>query len=44
MLRIVSRSWTRTWVGPAGLALTSIRIANDHPVLITAEGATFGGD
>ncbi len=45
MLRIVSRSWTRTWVGPGGRALTSSsRIANDHPVFVSAEGATFGGD
>ena len=46
MLRIVSRGWTRTWVGPGGRALAAPapRVANDARVLVTAEGAAYGGD
>lgn len=36
MLRVVSRSWTRTWVGPGGRALATAS-RQSHPV-ITGEG------
>ena len=39
MLRLVSRSWTRTWVGPGGRALAATR-AIDGPVMVSADGAT----
>lgn len=43
MLRLVSRSWTKTWVGPGGRALpTSLTL--DGPILVSAEGATFAAD
>ncbi len=43
MLRVVSRTWTRTWVGPGGRALASSRVI-DGPVMVSAEGATFAAD
>ncbi len=43
MLRLVSRSWTRTWVGPGGRSLASTRTL-DGSILVSAEGATFAGD
>ena len=43
MLRIVARTWTKTWVGPGGRALPTARIA-DGPIMVTAEGATFAAD
>ena len=43
MLRIVARTWTRTWAGPGGRALPSSR-ATTGPVMVSAEGATFAAD
>ena len=45
MLRVVSRSWTKTWVGPGGRALPSSRVtAPMGDILVSAEGATFAAD
>ncbi len=44
MLRVVSRSWTRTWVGPGGRALTRVHQAEGGSVLVTAEGTSFAAD
>ena len=38
VLRVVSRSWTRTWVGPGGRALTQTSARSSGPVVITGEG------
>ena len=43
MLRLVSRSWTRTWVGPGGRAIAPTHRI-DGPVMVSAEGATFAAD
>ena len=43
MLRLASRSWTRTRVGPGGRALATGR-SLDGPVMVSAEGATFAAD
>lgn len=44
MLRVVSRSWTKTWVGPGGRALAASRFDDSDTILVTAEGATFAAD
>jgi len=45
MMRIVARSWTKTWVGPGGRALPSTQpLSASDTVLVTAEGATYAGD
>jgi NNP family nitrate/nitrite transporter-like MFS transporter len=43
MLRIVSRTWTKTWVGPGGLALTA-RIAATESVPQVPASETFPED
>ncbi len=42
MLRVVARTWTRTWSGPGGRARAVA--STSAPVMVTAEGATFAGD
>ena len=44
MLRVVSRSWTKTWVGKGGRALTSSKLSLGDQILVTAEGATYAAD
>ena len=45
MLRLVSRSWTKTWVGPGGRAHnSSYSLPVSDNILVTAEGATFAAD
>lgn len=44
MLRIVSRSWTKSWVGPGGRALATSRVTSASDVLVSAEGVPFAAD
>jgi NNP family nitrate/nitrite transporter-like MFS transporter len=44
MIRVVSRSWTRTWVGRGGRALAPTYCRTSGDILVTGDGATFAAD
>ena len=45
MMRLVSRQWTRSWVGPGGRALAyASHLEPSETVLVTGEGMPLAGD
>jgi NNP family nitrate/nitrite transporter-like MFS transporter len=44
LMRIVARSWTKTWVGKGGRALAKPQFSPSDTILVTGDGASFAAD